>query len=166
MFKKYLLPIVAVAALSLAGCKTVDLNEYDEGGMGGSGQGTENGTGGTAGSGGLGPVASVSRTIYFDYDSFIVKDEYRSTVSGNAKHLRENPSSKVTLEGHTDARGSTEYNLALGQKRAEAVRQALLLLGVSEMQMEAISYGKEHPVAYGSNEESWAKNRRVEFSYR
>ena len=164
MFKKYLLPVIAVVVLSLAGCKTVDLSEYDEGVIGGSGAG--DGVGGSASSGRLGPIESISRTVYFDSDSFTVKDEYRSDVSGNARYLRETPSSRVTLEGHTDARGSTEYNLALGQKRAEAVRQALLLLGVSEMQMEAISYGKEHPAVYGSDEAAWAKNRRVEFSYR
>lgn len=163
MFNKFFLPLIAVIVLALAGCKTVDLNEYDEGSVG---TGDTGSTVGADDRGGLGPIASVARTIYFDYDSYIVKDEYRSAVSGNARYLRENPASKVTLEGHTDERGSTEYNLALGQKRAEAVRQALLLLGVSEMQMEAISYGKEHPAAYGSGEEVWSKNRRVEFSYR
>ncbi|MGL4666770.1 MAG: peptidoglycan-associated lipoprotein Pal [Saezia sp.] len=168
MLKRFLLPLVAAVALALAGCNTVDLNEYDEGSLGGAGTaGAGTGIGaGTVEAGGLGPIASVSRTIYFDYDSFVVKDENRPAVSGNAKYLRDNPSAKVTLEGHTDERGSTEYNLALGQKRAEAVRQAMLLLGVSEMQMEAISYGKEHPAVYGSSDDAYSKNRRVEFSYR
>lgn len=166
MIKRVLLPVMIAAAVALAGCETVDLNEYDEGNLGGGGSGTGVENGGGANSGSLGPISNVSRTVYFDYDSFTVKDEYRPTVADNAKFLRENPSAQVTLEGHTDARGSTEYNLALGQKRAENVRQAMMLLGASEMQIEAVSYGKEHPAAYGVDEASWAKNRRVEFSYR
>lgn len=167
MSKKLLFSMIAAAALTVAGCSSVDLNDQYQDGNG-SGQGNGNVTGVQGGSvyGQGGPSAEVSRVVYFDFDSYVVKDTYRSVVTQNAQYLRSNPSSRVVLEGHTDERGSTEYNLALGQKRAEAVRQAMMLVGVSEMQIEAVSYGKERPAAMGSGEASWAKNRRVEFSYR
>ena len=103
--------------------------------------------------------------VYFDYDSFALKPEARAVLERNAAHLQANKQFKVQLEGHTDERGGREYNLALGQKRAEAVRQALSLLGVADSQLEAVSYGKEKPAATGSSEEDLAKNRRVEIRY-
>ena len=112
-----------------------------------------------------GPVG-VARIVYFDFDSYVIKPEFQSLVEANASYLKASPSHKVVLEGHTDERGGSEYNLALGQKRAEAVRRALALLGVPDSQMEAISFGKEKPAAQGHDEAAYAKNRRVEFSYR
>ena len=102
------------------------------------------------------------RVVYFDFDSFVVKEEYRSVVEGNARRLSADRKRRVLIEGHTDERGGREYNLALGQKRAEAVAKSLTLLGVQDGQVEAVSFGKEKPAAAGSNEAAWAKNRRAE----
>jgi peptidoglycan-associated lipoprotein len=112
----------------------------------------------------LGKAAPVgeSRIVYFDFDSFAIKDEYRPLIEANAKVLTTLKSKRVSIEGHTDERGGREYNLALGQKRAEAVARALALLGVGDAQMEAVSFGKERPAAQGSDEAAWAKNRRAE----
>ena len=103
--------------------------------------------------------------VYFDYDSFTLKPEARAILERNAAHLQANKKFKVQLEGHTDERGGREYNLALGQKRAETVRRALTLLGVSDAQVEAVSFGKEKPAAAGADEAAYAKNRRVEIKY-
>lgn len=102
------------------------------------------------------------RVIYFDFDSDIVKEEYRPLVDLHAKRLNANKRAALTLEGHTDERGGREYNLALGQRRAEAVAKSLTLLGVGAAQVEAVSYGEERPAVTGGGEEAWAKNRRVE----
>jgi peptidoglycan-associated lipoprotein len=110
--------------------------------------------------------AALSRVVYFDYDSFEVRSEFTGALEANARYLKANPSRKVALEGHTDERGGREYNLALGQKRAEAVRRSLALLGVTESQMEPVSFGEEKPAALGADEASFAKNRRVELTYR
>ena len=110
------------------------------------------------------PVSS--RLVYFDYDSFVIKAESQSLIESNARLIKADKNRKVVIEGHTDERGGREYNLALGQKRAEAVRRALSLLGVAENQMEAVSFGKEKPMSSGSDEAALAKNRRAEISYR
>jgi len=102
------------------------------------------------------------RTVFFDFDSFVVKDEYRPMLEAHAKVLSANRSKRMTLEGHTDERGGREYNLALGQKRADAVLRSMVLLGVQEAQLEAVSFGEEKPAVQGSDEAAWAKNRRVE----
>ncbi|PTT77342.1 peptidoglycan-associated lipoprotein Pal [Pelomonas sp. HMWF004] len=102
------------------------------------------------------------RVVYFDFDSDVVKEEYRGLIDLHAKRLNNNKRQALTLEGHTDERGGREYNLALGQRRAEAVGKSLTLLGVGAAQVEAVSFGKERPAAQGSGEEAWAKNRRVE----
>ncbi|MFT7774804.1 peptidoglycan-associated lipoprotein Pal [Roseateles sp.] len=102
------------------------------------------------------------RVVYFDFDSDVVKEEYRPLVELHAKRLNANKKAALNLEGHTDERGGREYNLALGQRRAEAVAKSLTLLGVGANQVEAVSFGKERPAVQGSGEEAWAKNRRVE----
>jgi peptidoglycan-associated lipoprotein len=102
------------------------------------------------------------RTVYFDFDSFTVKDEYTGLMDAHAKRLAQIKALRLVLEGHTDSRGSREYNLALGQKRAEAVAQRLAVSGVSASQVEPVSFGKERPAAEGTGEAAWAKNRRVE----
>jgi peptidoglycan-associated lipoprotein len=107
-------------------------------------------------------MATLDRVIYFDFDSYVVKDEFRPIIESHAKMLKANPSAKEVAEGHTDERGGSEYNLALGQKRAEAVVQQLKTLGVGDSQLEAVSYGKERPAVDGHDEAAWAKNRRVE----
>ena len=108
----------------------------------------------------------IAKTIYFDYDSFTLKPEFQNAVEAHAKYMAANKIRKMAVEGHTDERGGREYNLALGQKRAEAVRRALGLLGVTDAQVEAVSFGKEKPAAQGLDEASLAKNRRAELSYR
>ena len=110
--------------------------------------------------------AGIAKIIYFDYDSFTLKPEFQGAVEAHAKYMAANKVRKMAIEGHTDERGGREYNLALGQKRAEAVRRALGLLGVTDAQVEAVSFGKEKPAAPGSDEASLAKNRRAELSYR
>jgi peptidoglycan-associated lipoprotein len=112
------------------------------------------------------PVTEVGRVVYFDYDSFVIKDEFRPVIEGQAKTLSADRGKKLTVEGHTDERGGSEYNLALGQKRAESVAKALKLLGVTDTQVEAVSFGKERPAAQGSDEAAWAKNRRAELNLR
>lgn len=105
------------------------------------------------------------RSVYFDYDSYIVKDEFKSVVEAHAKYLVAHKDRKVVIQGNTDERGGREYNLALGQKRAEAVRKAMALLGVPDAQMEAVSFGKEKPKAQGSDEAAFAENRRSDIAY-
>lgn len=105
------------------------------------------------------------RSIYFDLDSYSVKDEFKPVLEAHARYLNANKSRQIVIQGNTDERGGREYNLALGQKRAEAVRRALALLGVQESQMEAVSFGKEKPKALGSDEAAWAENRRADIAY-
>lgn len=105
------------------------------------------------------------RSVYFDFDSFSIKEDFKSVVEAHGKFLAGNPDRKVIIQGNTDERGGSEYNLALGQKRAEAVRRALSLAGARDSQMEAVSFGKEKPKASGNNEEAWAQNRRADIVY-
>ena len=114
----------------------------------------------------LDPPAGLKLSIYFDLDSYVVKDEFRSVVEQHAAFLKRNPQRKVVIEGNADERGSREYNLALGQKRAEAVKSMLRVLGVSEAQLEAVSFGEERPKATGHDEAAYAENRRDDLSYR
>ena len=112
------------------------------------------------------PASPLSkRSVYFDFDSFVVKDEYRPMLEAHAGYLKSKRDAHVTLQGNADERGSREYNLALGQKRAEAVRKALAVLGVSDSQMEAISFGEEKPRAEGHDEAAYAENRRTDVVY-
>ncbi len=110
--------------------------------------------------------AGVGRIVYFDFDSYAVRDDGRPVVEAHARLLTANRARKMTVEGHTDERGGREYNLALGQKRAEAVVRALTLLGATDAQLEAVSFGEERPSAQGSDEAAWAKNRRAELKDR
>ncbi len=112
-----------------------------------------------------GPTADVGRSVYFAYNSYAVEQAYQPTVQQNAQYLLAHPGAHVQLQGNTDARGSREYNLALGQKRADAVMKALELLGVQPSQMESISYGKEKPKALGDTPQDYAENRRVDIVY-
>lgn len=105
------------------------------------------------------------RSIYFDLDSYVVKDEFKPVLEAHAKYLISRKDRKIIIQGNTDERGGSEYNLALGQKRSEAVRRSLQLLGVSDNQMEAVSFGKEKPKATGGGEEAWAENRRADIVY-
>jgi len=111
-------------------------------------------------------MQSANRLVYFDYDSFVIRPEFQSVIDAHGRFIKANKTRKVAIEGHTDERGGREYNLALGQKRAEAVRRALSLQGVDESQIEAVSFGKEKPAVMGSSEAVMEKNRRAEIVYR
>ena len=105
------------------------------------------------------------RIIYFAYDSSEIQPEYRSIIEAHAQYLAANPKTVLSLEGHTDERGSREYNLALGERRAQAVKDQMMVLGASASQIHTISYGEERPVADGHDEAAWSQNRRVELVY-
>ncbi len=163
-------------AAAIAGCSSVKLDDVPVEDKKAAAVGTQPGGAGTesrvapvvtdsATGTAAGPV-NVARLVYFDYDSYVIKPEFQSLIEAHARFLKSNTGRKVSIEGHTDERGGREYNLALGQRRSEAVRRALGLLGVPDSQVEAVSFGKEKPAAPGSDEASWAKNRRAEIVYR
>jgi len=108
-------------------------------------------------------VVMADAPIYFDFDKFDIKPEYRTVLKHNAMMLKKYPMMRVLLEGHTDSRGTSEYNLALGERRARGVQDYLIVLGVPATQLEIVSYGEERPAVQGSSEAAWAKNRRAEF---
>ena len=114
----------------------------------------------------LDAMSASNRVVYFDFDSFAIRSEFQSVLETHARLLKSDKTKKISIDGHTDERGGREYNLSLGQKRAEAVRKALALLGVSENQMEAVSFGKEKPAVAGSTDLAMEKNRRAEINYR
>ena len=105
------------------------------------------------------------RSVYYDYDSVAIKDEYKPMVSAHARYLSANRAQKITVEGNTDERGSREYNIALGQRRADSVKQMMLLLGVQEAQIESVSFGEEKPRGQGHDEAAFAENRRSDIRY-
>lgn len=111
-------------------------------------------------------IVGGQRVVYFDYDSYVIKPEFQSLIETHARYLKSDKKRRVAIEGHTDERGGREYNLALGQKRAEAVRSALRLLGVDDSQLEAVSFGKEKPAVQGTDEAAMARNRRAEIRYK
>jgi peptidoglycan-associated lipoprotein len=108
---------------------------------------------------------ATGRSVYFDFDAALVKPEFSGLVERHGKYLMSNPKLAIKIEGNTDERGSAEYNLALGQKRAEALRQALKIYGVKDTQMEAVSWGSEKPKAADHDESAWAQNRRADLQY-
>jgi peptidoglycan-associated lipoprotein len=105
------------------------------------------------------------RSVYYEFDKSSLRPDDRKLVEANAEYLREHPDVKVRVEGNADERGSKEYNLALGQRRAESVAKAMSLLGVKEQRIEAVSYGEEKPKATGHDEQSWSENRRSDIVY-
>jgi peptidoglycan-associated lipoprotein len=105
------------------------------------------------------------RSIYYDYDSAVVKDEFKPLVTAHARYLTQNRSAKLVIQGNTDERGSREYNIALGQRRADSVKQMMMLLGVQEAQIETVSFGEEKPRATGKDEASFSENRRSDIVY-
>jgi len=105
------------------------------------------------------------RSVFFDYDSNAVKDEYRGLVQAHSRYLGDKRDSRIRIEGNCDERGSREYNLALGQRRAESVKKVMTVLGVSDGRIETTSYGEEKPVAPGHDEQSWSQNRRADIKY-
>jgi peptidoglycan-associated lipoprotein len=136
---------------------TIDLAKNANGGA----------AGGNAALAGTAMMAMPSqRVVYFDFDSYAIKDDFKSLIDGYARAMQANRGKKLVVEGHTDERGGREYNLALGQKRAAAVVSSLTLLGATEAQLEAVSFGEERPAAQGTDEAAWAKNRRAELKDR
>ncbi|MBK7002215.1 MAG: peptidoglycan-associated lipoprotein Pal [Rhodoferax sp.] len=139
-----------------------------------------NGSDGRTGSSGQSSVAAVDigkstpssvaqsadRIVYFDFDSAAIRPEFQPLIESHARGIKADKNKRVAIEGHTDERGGREYNLSLGQRRAESVRRAMALLGVPESQMEAVSFGKEKPAELGSTEAAMEKNRRAEITYR
>lgn len=179
MMKRYLM--VAALAAVLAGCGSnvkldppiqgsgADATATQGAGAGAAGAGAGQSTvtqvqAGPAGADAAGP-AGVGRVIYFDFDSFTVKPEYQGLVDQHARFLQGNRGRSVAVEGHTDERGSREYNLALGQKRADVVKQALMLLGAKESQIESVSLGEEKPRCEDRTENCYAENRRGDMLY-
>jgi peptidoglycan-associated lipoprotein len=110
--------------------------------------------------------SGMSRIVYFDFDSFVIRNEARPVIEAHARVLTADRARRMVIEGHTDDRGGREYNVALGQKRAEAVLRALVMLGASDAQLEAVSFGKERPAVQGADEAAWAQNRRAELKDR
>jgi len=151
----------AVGAAGLSGSAVADA-------AGKSAVATAAGASGAAGSSSAASAALAmrERIVYFDFDSFIIRPEARPIIEAHGRRLRADAKLHVALEGHTDDRGGREYNLGLGQKRADAVRKALSLMGVADSQMEAVSFGKEKPAVPGNTEAAMQENRRVEISYR
>ncbi len=152
--------ILSVAAVStvLAACSSVPLDDH----AGGSDSAT---TGQIMDPFNPQSPLAQERSIYFDFDSYSVPEQYRGVVEMHAKYLASHPEQNARIEGNTDARGSTEYNLALGQRRSDAVARMMTLLGVNANQIEAISFGKERPKALGNTEADYAENRRADVSY-
>jgi peptidoglycan-associated lipoprotein len=142
---------------------TVDLGRTNPGGATANGLPPLGGAGVKPGDAGANALTDGNgKIIYFDFNSYVVREDYKPVIDAQARRLAADRSRKLLLEGHTDERGGSEFNLALGQKRAEAVSRALALLGAQDGQLEAVSYGKERPAVPGNDEAAWAKNRRVE----
>ena len=173
------LALALALSLALAGCSSVKLDDVPvEDKSASSTAGQPGGGGAAATESRVAPVAAdsaagtaagpanVARIVYFDYDSYVIKPEFQSLIEAHARFLKANSGRRVAVEGHTDERGGREYNLALGQRRSEAVRRAFGLLGVSDNQVEAVSFGKEKPAVPGNDESAWSRNRRAEIAYR
>jgi len=151
--------------LTLAACSSVSLDDSASGGAGASG-----GMGGASASGVMDPfnpnsVLATDRSVYFEFNSYTVDTQYGQLVETHAQYLTNNPEQQILIEGNTDARGGAEYNLALGNRRAEAVRRMMTLIGARDAQIETISFGKEKPKALGDTEADYAENRRADIVY-
>lgn len=166
---KKILGVLMICFLSACASKTTQpTSEVEERAIGGGGMGAQDGVG--SGGFGMDPLRDPSnilsqRSVYFDFDSYTVKNEYRELVLAHARYLRDNANARVLLQGNTDERGSREYNLALGQRRADSVKNAMLISGARDHQIEAVSLGEEKPRARGRDESSWAENRRTDILY-
>ena len=176
MHKQFWVTLTVVALGALAGCASKAIKPTAGAGSGGAAEtvqssgadttgATATGAGaGTAGGAGTSAPAA-SRIIYFDFDSSEIRSEFNAALAEHARVLTQNPTVRVRLEGHTDERGSPEYNIGLGERRAQAVRRALMLQGAADAQISTVSYGEERPAVAGQTEEAWAQNRRVEIVY-
>jgi peptidoglycan-associated lipoprotein len=172
MHRMIIVMLMAVS-LGVAGCASKrpkpapsDSNAATAG-ANGSGANSANARGANAEDEAAGPQGGLlaTRVVYFEFDSSEVRGTGVEVVAAHARYLAANPATRVRLEGHTDERGSREYNIGLGERRAQAVRRALMLQGGLDGQISTVSYGEERPAAPGHDEEAWAKNRRVEIVY-
>ncbi|MHB1869304.1 MAG: peptidoglycan-associated lipoprotein Pal [Steroidobacteraceae bacterium] len=175
--RRILTVMVLTAALGLAACASKPVKPAASQSSGAAGAGAESagaGAGANAGEGSLGNQQSVpgpqqgllaDRTIHFSFNSAVIEGRGIQIVAAHAKYLSDHPNARVRLEGNTDDRGSPEYNIGLGMRRAQSVRQAMLLQGVSPNQITVVSYGEERPVDPANNPVAWAKNRRVDIVY-
>jgi len=151
--------LIGATAFLMAACSSVKLDDVD----------------GANGSGGNGSYGSqpwndpksplFEKSVYFGFDEYTIQTKYQKMLSAHASYLKANPKQKIIIQGNTDERGTAEYNLALGQRRSDAVRKSLNLMGVSDDQMEAVSFGKEKPKAEGDSEAAFAENRRADIVY-
>lgn len=177
MNRNKLVMLLAVVVLA-AGCKTQAARDTAEeppmdtgsssGGVSTGGVATvdaDRQSGSSMGAAGPEGTLAAQRVIYFDFDSSDIRTEYVDVIAAHGRFLASNATVRVRLEGHTDERGSREYNIGLGERRAQTVRRALLLQGVQESQVSTVSYGEERPAALGNDENAWSKNRRVEIVY-
>jgi peptidoglycan-associated lipoprotein len=171
---RLMIVLLLAGACALSACaskpsKPAGSGEQGMASSGAEGAGAANANAGAGGSDdeAPGPQAGLlaKRTVYFDFDSSEIKGEGTDIVAAHAKYLAANPSTRVRLEGHTDERGSREYNIGLGERRAQSVRRALLLQGAADAQISTVSYGEERPAVPGHDDAAWAKNRRVEIVY-
>jgi peptidoglycan-associated lipoprotein len=151
--------LIGATAALLAACSSVKLDDV-------------NSAGGSGGSGNFGsqpwndPKSPLfEKSVYFGFDEYTVQTKYQKMLSAHASYLKANPNQKIIIQGNTDERGTAEYNLALGQRRSDAARKSLNLMGVSDNQIEAVSFGKEKPKAEGDNEAAWTENRRADIVY-
>ena len=156
---------IAALAAALAACSSVPLDDK-AGQGGGAGQGSSSSSGEILDPFNPQSILAQQRSVYFDFDSYTVSDQYRGLVETHAKYLASHPQQNIKIEGNTDERGGSEYNLALGQRRADAVRRMRTRLGVSDNQIEPLSFGKEKPKATGTSEADFAENRRADIVYR
>lgn len=171
---------IAAMAVALGGCQSkkpratadtgTSVPTSDQSLSSGADSGSAVGSAGQVAANGVGVAGPTqgqlaNRVIYFDFDSSDVKSDYNDLITAHARYLSSNPTIRVRLEGNTDERGSREYNIGLGERRAQAVRRALMLQGVSESQLTTVSYGEERPAITGHTEDAWSKNRRVEIVY-
>ena len=153
--------LIGATSLVLAACSSVKLDDVN--GAGGSGSGGSGNFGSQPWNDPKSPL--FEKSVYFGFDEYTVQTKYQKMLSAHASYLKANPNQKIIIQGNTDERGTAEYNLALGQRRSDAVRKSLNLMGVSDNQMEAVSFGKEKPKAEGDNEAAWAENRRADIIY-
>jgi peptidoglycan-associated lipoprotein len=162
------LTLVGLSALLLAACSSVKLDDVDAAntGSGASASGSGSGTGKFSSQPWNDPNSPLfQRSVYFDLNEYTVQTKYQKQLSTHANFLKANPKQKIIIQGNTDERGTAEYNLALGQRRSDAVRRSLNQMGVSDEQVEAVSFGKEKPKAEGDNEAAWTENRRADIVY-
>ena len=165
--------LIAILSLGLGGCPKKPTTVPDSAGAtaqdGSTGTATDGQVGASQGLPGIGAEgaapAGIATVVYFDFDSSDIRSEFTALVTSHAKHLAGSTGTRVRLEGHTDERGSREYNIALAERRAQSVRRALMLQGAADGQLTTVSYGEERPAAEGADETAYQQNRRVEIVY-